>query len=141
MILRDHENWPRDDVSAPQMITPEAFSLCWCTMLSCSLMYSRSTHGAKHSPPARGPFGGSDGHLAEYLQNDPQMTLLWPVNSMMVQWIHKNHHGKIRRGIGRFLLLGCPLLWRYSLSKSLGAASHYEKSMFPESTLDHLGDV
>ena len=33
-----------------------------------------SEHGAKHFPPARGPFGGSNGNLAEYFQNDAKMT-------------------------------------------------------------------
>ena len=41
-------------------------------------------HGAKHSPPARGPFGGSDGQMARWPQMSSEMPSLKGTSFMRI---------------------------------------------------------
>ena len=52
--------------------------------------------GAKHSPPARCPFGSPNGHLATLAKIMPKLTPLCPMSSPMVPWIKEIQRVKIR---------------------------------------------
>ena len=100
----------------------EFASSCVCERI---LLRTLPFFGAKHSPPAQGPFGGSRGHLATLAETGAKLTPLIAIKSMMMTQTAHSRVGETRRGTWQSVLpYGVPagevVPWGFSYSRSTG---------------------